>query len=522
MPLTKLTKATTPQVKHHDENLETYLDNQVQQINLYLPDERKTSSYPSVQAATDAVTGTDTVELPAGVITANIQGGPSYKGRGNVTEWRPSGDFGTCVELPIHIPAWYYKDISGIYFNGEGTTGAKGISYDNDPLAGRYSFNNLFLRNLDTGFNKPAGNIGNSWNHSSFEKLNWGTRSLGNSIQHTGCDYYQHCVWSEINVYALYYNGLNQNGGFGNVVVRDGVMQMSQGGGIYLKDKVSDCPHAPLWVSNIWFEAMAQADAVQVDGVAVKPRQMHLINTEAAYAEGCYLNNIQLQNSHLHCYGTRHDNADGHQDFVVDDASTFTADRIYLNGSSGPDLIVSSILSQTLKFAGTDLSIRGEMPRNRFYTPMQGNKLKALTFNGGAHSWSGSGSAVPTLVPNGLLSPNCSQYTLPANSLLEMPDSKVTVTAGLWYVWGVSARVLSGSTTMEMSSGVRFGSVFTKTGRWVATFGVGQATTTGVVGLYATTPAGGCSLQLADYFVAEFATESQALEFANLRVALEE
>ncbi|WP_312754469.1 hypothetical protein, partial [Escherichia coli] len=128
-------------------------------------------------------------------------------------------------------------------------------------------------------------------------------------------------------------------------------------------------------ISNVWFEAVATADAVNVDGAAIEPRTLHLIDTSIFYAEYSYINSIKLERSNLITYGCRFDNADGNQSIEIDAESTIKAYDTYLNGTPGKDVIVESIASQTGKLHTIDLCLRGSITKGRLFNTPSGNKL---------------------------------------------------------------------------------------------------------------------------------------------------
>ncbi len=340
---------------------------------------------------------------------------------------------------------------------------------------------------------------------------------------HCGADTLYNFHMNSISTYAVYLNATigasSTGGGIGGWWLKDSIIEGSEGGGVYLKSKPGDCPSAPCGISNVWFEAIATADAVNVDGAAIEPRTLHLIDTSIFYAEYSYINSIKLERSNLVTYGCRFDNADGNQNIEIDADSTIKSYDTYLNGSSGKDVIVESIASQTGKIHTIDLCLRGSITKGRLFNLPSGNKLKAIPFDEGTHTWGGNASVTGSLVGMGLHSKNCESFTFPANAVLELTDSNFTINKGLWYVWGINARLNSGDMNMRITGGITLGGIHLKQGEWVSTFGVAQADASESASLYVTTSSESV-LYLADYFVAEFASQSEALAFANTRMAL--
>lgn len=519
--MAKLTKPKTDKVLHKQESLESSLDK-------FLPRKRNSSSYDTLQLAIDDTPAGGTLNIDRGTYVAPlVVGNLNIVGDGAATLIRQKEGFSKAVRLKTSIPHWAFHHSGSFSIDGTGTVGATGIGFDeNEQYAGRHNVSDVYLHNLNKAIEKPAGNIGNTWRHISIDACQWGYYAKSASEMHCGADTLYNVHMSNIDTYAIYLNATvgadsNFGGGIGGWWLKDSIIEGAKGGGIYLKNKKGDTPQAPCGISNVWFEAVAKEGAVNVDGAAIKPRTLHLIDTSIFYAEYSYINNIKLENSNLVTYGCRFDNADLNQDFDIDSNSTVKAYDAYLNGSSGGDVIVESIASQLAQLETASVSMRGSLPRSRMYNPSSGRKLKAITFANGTHTWGGNADVQVSSVPDGLLSPTCEKFVFPRASITELTESRVTTTKDKWYVYGISAYLESGYADMEIKGGITFGRVFLKQGQWISTFGVAQASRPDTANLYCTTSEG-ATVKLADYFVVEFDTQAEALAFANLRVALEE
>lgn len=486
-------------------------------------DIRHSGDFSTLQAAIDeSLAKNDLIVSPGEYSESITVGNAQLKGVGGATVLKTPADFTNTVQVSSSTPHWQFRHSGGFAIDGSGTTGSAGISFDpSDQYSGRHNFSDLYIHNINKAIQKPSGNIGNTWRNIGVSTCEWGYHAVSGSEMHCGADTLYNFHFDGISTYAVYLNGTVDNGGIGGWWLKDSIIEASGGGGIYLKSKSGDCPKSPCGVSNVWMEAIATSSAVQVDGVAQKPRVLKLVDTAIFFAEYSYLNNIELSNSNLVTYGCRFDNADGNQDIVVDAQSTIVAHDVYLNGSSGKDVIVESVASQSATIATTNLSLRGNLTRGRVFNTPTGNKLMAITFDSGSHYFSGSGTVNGSAVSDGLHAATCTEFSFPGAGLFEVVASRTTITSGRWYVWGVNSRLQSGSADISITSGITMGSVYTKPGEWISTFGVGKASATGTVALYVSTGGGsGATVRFSDFFIAEFTTQAQALAFANSRMSL--
>ena len=489
----------------------------------HINDIKHSGDFSTLQAAVDASLPKNDLLISPGEYTEKVTiGNAQLKGVGGAVVLKTPADFTNTVQVNLSTPHWQFRHSGGFVIDGSGTTGSVGISFDpSDQYSGRHNFSDLYIHNINKAIQKPSGNIGNTWRNIGISTCEWGYHAVSGSAMHCGADTLYNIHFDGISTYAIYLNGTVDNGGIGGWWLKDSIIEASGGGGIYLKSKPGDCPTSPCGVSNVWMEGVATSPAVNVDGVAQKPRVLKLVDTAIFFAEYSYLNNIELSNSNLVTYGCRFDNADGNQDIVVDAQSTIVAHDVYLNGSSGKDVIVESVASQSATIATTNLSLRGNLTRGRLFNTPTGNKLKVITFDAGSHEFSGSATVSGSTVSDGLHAATCTEFSFPGAGLFEMVASRTTITSGRWYVWGVNSRLQSGSADISITSGITMGSVYTKPGEWISTFGVGKASATGVVALYASTGgSSGATVRFSDFFIAEFTTQDQALAFANSRMSL--
>ncbi|QPL11059.1 tail fibers protein [Escherichia phage ES17] len=495
-------------------------------------DIKHSGDFPTLQAAVNAsLPKNDLIVSPGEYSEAITIGSTQLKGVGGATVLKAPSNFTDTIQVKASTPHWQFRHSGGFAIDGSGTTGAVGISFDpTDQYAGRHNFSDVYIHNINKAIQKPSGNIGNTWKGIGVQGCDWGYWAQSASEMHLGSDTLQNMHFDGISTYCVYLNATTGEapgtfgGGVGGWWIKDSIMEASGGGGIYLKNKDGDCPTAPCGVSNVWMEAIATTPAINVDGVSQKPRVLKLIDTSIFFAEYTYLNNVELQNSNLVTYGCRVDNSDGHMDISVDANSSFVADQLYLNGSSGKDVMVRSVAAQTGKIGQSwtpNMSMRGYLPEGYIYR-VPGNKLVVKPFDGGTAEFSGTASSTGSLQPQGQLSQSCMYFEIPGAAEYELTGAAFQITSGNWYVWGISTELVQGTpTNFRIGGDINVGEVFTKGGQWVSTFGVAQASASGSVNLrLSTAGTGGVVLRLADYFVAEFTTQAEAMRFANSRRAL--
>lgn len=489
----------------------------------HINDIKHSGDFSTLQAAVDASLPKNDLLISPGEYTEKVTiGNAQLKGVGGAVVLKTPADFTNTVQVNLSTPHWQFRHSGGFAIDGSGTTGGVGISFDpSDQYSGRHNFSDLYIHNINKAIQKPSGNIGNTWRNIGVSTCDWGYYAVSGSEMHCGADTLYNIHFDGISTYAVYLNGAIDNGGIGGWWLKDSIIEASGGGGIYLKSKSGDCPTSPCGVSNVWMESVATSSAVQVDGIAQKPRVLKLVDTAIFFAEYSYLNNIELSNSNLVTYGCRFDNANGNQDIVIDEQSTIVAHDVYLNGSSEQNVIVESVASQTGKINTINLSIRGNLTRGRVFNTPTGNKLQAITFDSGSHNFEGSSTVTGSIVSDGIHAATCTQFTFPGAGVYEMPASRANIVSGRWYVWGVNSRIIEGSASAGFTSAINLGKVYLKKGEWISTFGVAQAEASGVVSLYVSTQGStGATIKFSDFFIAEFSTQSEAISFANMRMSL--
>lgn len=493
-----------------------------------LDDIKHSANYSDLQAAIDATNPRDDLLITAGTYPGEYtSGNANLIGVGYGVNFTP-GIGKTSLTLSESSRLWQYRHAENFLITGSvDVPQGIGITFGGSPtpnLDGRWNFKHIAFDGLDIGVFKPKGNIGNTYQHCSYLGCNYGHKAESDPNMHVGADTWRDCHFAGINTYGIYLNGSiggpAPGGGLDGLAIRDCIMEASPGGGIYFKGN-GLAPVVPPTISNVWFELVATADTVTVDGVPQAPRQLKLENVPVTVAEGCYFNNIELINSTLVAKNCRFDNASGVYDINVNSGSQIIAHDLIVGGSVGPKVFVESVSDVSFPVANSlDLSLRGTCLKGRIKRLSNGQAMLSESFAGaGPWQFLGTSTVDATSVTDGVLSDTCGQIVVPAGATVML---NVPASLAQYYtlVWGASLKLVSGDVTATLSDSINIGSLYTSTGEWVHTFGVGQLGTAGTVKLTLSSVAG-CVLRMSDVFVAQFANKYDAYNFANSRMSID-
>lgn len=492
-----------------------------------LDDIKHSANYPDLQAAIDATNPRNDLLITAGTYPGEYtSGNANLIGVGYGVNFTP-GIGKTSLTLSESSRLWQYRHAENFLITGSvDVPQGIGITFGGSPtpnLDGRWNFKHIAFDGLDIGVFKPKGNIGNTYQHCSYLGCNYGHKAESDPNMHVGADTWRDCHFAGINTYGIYLNGSvggpAPGGGLDGLAIRDCIMEASPGGGIYFKGN-GLAPVVPPTISNVWFELVATADTVTVDGVPQAPRQLKLENVPVTVAEGCYFNNIELINSTLVAKNCRFDNASGVYDINVNSGSQIIAHDLIVGGSVGPKVFVESVSDVPFPVANSlDLSLRGTCIKGRIKRLSNGQAMLSESFAGaGPWQFLGTSTVDAISVTDGVLSDTCGQIVVPAGATVML---NVPASLAQYYtlVWGASLKLVSGDVTATLSDSINIGSLYTSTGEWVHTFGVGQLGAAGTVKLTLSSVAG-CVLRMSDVFVAQFANKYDAYNFANSRMSI--
>lgn len=493
-----------------------------------LNDIKHSANYPDLQSAIDATYPRNDLLVTTGIYTGEYtSGNANIIGAGYGTTFTP-GIGKTSLTLSESSRLWQYRHAENFLISGAiGAPQGIGITFGGSSvpnLDGRWNFKHIAFDGLDVGVYKPKGNIGNTYQHCSYLDCNYGHKAESDPGMHVGADTWRDCHFAGISTYGIYLNGAvggpAPGGGLDCVAIRDCIMEASPGGGIYFKGN-GLAPVVPPTISNVWFELVATATTVTVDGVPQAPRQLKLENVPVTVAEGCYFNNIELINSTLVAKNCRFDNASGVYSINVDDGSQIIAHDLIAGGSVGGKIHVESVADVSFPVADAlSMSLRGTKLNGRIKRLPTGTVLNSQSFSGaGPWGFVGTSSVDATSVTDGVLSDTCAQLVIPAGYTLFLNVTAANIAQYYQIVWGCSLKLVSGDVVASIADSVSLGELYTSPGEWVHTFGVGQTATAGTCRLKFQSTSG-CTIRISDYFVTQFAKKQDAYDFANSRQSI--
>jgi hypothetical protein len=132
----------------------------------------------------------------------------------------------------------------------------------------------------------------------------------------------------------------------------------------------------------------------------------------------------------------------------------------------------------------------------------------------------GDNALTGTIVNGGCLNKTCLQLNLTVGDIAMLPT--VNLTADKWAVWGVSLKATQVGSLyfIEGQGGTSvLGHAISDLNKWTHTWGVAQVGVSAPVQLRLTLNANG-TVYIENYFIAEFDTEKEAIDFANARRAI--
>lgn len=490
-----------------------------------LNDVPHSGDFPSVQEAIDAATPRGRVVVSPGVHSESlVTGNADIEGSGYSSILKPGGE-DYAIKVLQSVPHWERRSISKVSIQGAATSDSVGVLYDpSDMLSGRWNISYVGMADFGVCIKKPAGNIGNTYQTINFRTSEYGYRAESVPGMHSGCDTFRDCYFQGISKYCI--DIVNAIEGGGSVQIQDSIMEQCTGGGIRI-DYNNIVPYTPIVMRNVWFELIATAPTINRDGSEEVPRQVKLINTPQAYIEESYLTNIELINSNLIARNCRIDTVSSNfYSMNVDASSSFIVENLYAGGEVGGVPIIKSVASQSGLLASSNLSLRGAPTVQAIKGAMgyHGTVRAADLYSGvvGSTTWSfpGTEQVTANCVEDGVaIGYGCAEVSINAGSS-QLSSEVATITGGLWYVWGVNAKLVSGTGIFRFTESVTAGDIYTVDGKWTSTFGIGKAGTSGTIRLYLTAQTD-TVIRLQNFFIVEFNTEADALAFCNARVAVE-
>lgn len=460
------------------------------------------------------------------LITPNTYTGQYTSGNANLigtgynVKFKPSPG-STSITLSESSRLWQYRHAQNFLIEGNiSAPQGTGIAFGSSNLDGRWNFRDIAFDGLDIGIYKPKGNIGNTYQHCSYLECNYGHKAYSDPTMHAGSDTWRDCHFAGIKKYCIYLNGKvggpAPGGGIDGIKIQDCIMEQCEGGGIYLNGN-DLAPVVPPVISNVWFELVAKDATVDIDGVVQKPRQLKLVDMPAVVAEQCYFDNIELINSTLVARGCRFDDAAQAMDISIDNTSAIIVHDLIAGGSVGNKITVESIANQSYPSADTkDLSMKAARIYGRVYNLSSGEVLMKESFSGnGPWQFFGTATVDAFSASDGVISGKSGQLVIPAGFSVSL-NSSANIEKNFYQVWGCSMKLVSGDVSAFLGDTALLGGIYSETGKWIHSFGIGRAAKSGSVKMMISTVSG-CTVRVSDMFVVQFEKATEAYDFANSR-----
>lgn len=438
------------------------------------------------------------------------------------------------IKSSVTHPNWERRRLENLKIVGASRNNTVGFKFDEDTLAGRRHLNYVSFSNLDVAIKKPKGNIGNTYQNLNIAQCNYGYVADSDPTMHTGCDTFRDCQFDNISKWVI---DIDDNyGGAGQLAIYDSIFEYCTAGiRINLHNKLS---YSPPIIKNCWFEEVANSvevaygtfKTVDTRHGTETARMIKLIDVPQIIIDGCYLANMELINSTVYAQNCRIDTATygGYSQFFIDANSRLYADNLTAFGLVHKDIIVRSVTTRRQKTsASASFSFRGEVPKGILNQPLTSTNYIGRTYNGVVGTsvgikerTYGDNALTGNIANGGCLNKTCLQLPLTVGDIAMLPT--VNLTADKWAVWGVSLKASAIGQFLFMDGQVGtsvLGEAISDLNKWTHTWGVAQVGVSAAVQLRLALNANG-TVYIENYFIAEFDTEKEALDFANTRMAI--
>ena len=440
------------------------------------------------------------------------------------------------IKSSVTHPNWERRRLENLKIVGASRNNTIGFKFADDILAGRRHLNYVSFSNLDVAIKKPKGNIGNTYQNLNISQCNYGYVAVAEAglKMHTGCDTFRDCQFDNISKWAIDIDDAYV--GAGQLAIYDSIFQYCTSGiRINLHNNITFSP--PI-IKNCWFEEVANSSetaygtfkTIDTRHGSETARMIKLIDVPQIIIDGCFLTNMELINSTVYAQNCRIDNSsfNGYPQFFIDGNSRLYADNLVAFGAVHKDIIVRSVTARQQK-TGTEISFsfRGEVTKGVLNQPLTSINYIGRTYNGTAGTTVGikertygDNALTGNIINGGCLNKTCLQLPLTVGYSAMLPT--VNFTADKWAVWGVTLKASARGQFLFMDGqgGTSvLGEAIVDVGKWTHTWGVAQVGISSPVQLRITLAAAG-NVYIENYFIAEFGTEKEAIDFANARMAI--
>jgi hypothetical protein len=397
------------------------------------------------------------------------------------------------------------------------------VTYSTDiTSAGRCIFNSVSFQGCVIGFNKPWGNLGNTFNRCYFAGNSYGYWGVENAVHPmpAGEDIFNNCSFTLNTLAALYSSSIQ---GVGQIIINNGNFQLNPGFAIFVDGYTKG--YTPLRLNNVWFEGNATVTPTAVNGTSYPTRDIYLHNVAYALFDGCNFTaaSRQLVNStarETNCnYNTSPDFVDATSTLLQDNINTW-------NVHSPTSALVQSVAKADVGF-GTSYGSSWLIPERS--TIVGGyTRLGASQYNGTvAVTTYDFDAATATTVADGVLYDTCAELTMPNGTTCKdkTANGLISYTSGRYYVWSMDVKLVTAAipTTMYFLGTGGFNrdiSTLLVQGKWVTVGGVvkADATANAYAPYIINTSGSPVTLRMSAVQVVEFLTEADAINYFNARL----
>jgi hypothetical protein len=486
----------------------------------------------AIHAAILGVPSGSTIEFPAGTFKMNITLDKfvHLKGAGQTaTIFKPFATPGCIIQQTYYpgIGIMQLTKIQDIQFNGAATgvvdTGVRcgHASYTtNDENTGKLHFDHCSFFYFDKCVSRPYGNIYVVFTNCEFSVANYHVWSTSNAspIMHCGCLFFDKCHLEYANLASVYIDSSVQ--GTGQVISTGSIFENNPGF-IWFVKNFNNTGDVGFNITDTWQEANYTAASVTIDAVAyTPPKYAYFTNANLVNFNGSPVGPMTLTNSVVlggkfnADFMTAGSGAVGAAAPVLDADSSFLLSDTQTNGAVNPTYTRSFIRAEV----GANSAAR--VP-HRSWLSAGGHNATAIAVQPCTALIGGAMAPITqTLVAtDGVLFRPCIELTITAatNNYDDTPGAYITTTAGKWYVFLVTYKLVSGTMpTVVWGGGVPFGAVMPSVlgGLWVTMATIAKevspiARQLNFIG------SANATLRIGGYCMLEFATRQEALIFLD-------
>ena len=389
-----------------------------------------------------------------------------------------------------------------------------------DENAGWAEFNHVTFAYLDKCVKRLYGNLGVIFNHCNFLYANYHTWSQSYSNMHAGCFYLYRCNLEYANVACHYLN--SSFAGSGQVVFDCCIMENNPGF-LFFVQNFANNGDSGIVIRDCWNEQnYTSSSQVNVMGTNYTPTWGYFANTPLVEVENTQLGPVTLISSNLRTRrcaidkmtpgnavagaggvsGANSCSIDSNSSMLVEDAQMFY-------GSANP-VYTRSLLWTAAGYASASVV------KHRTWSTKGGHNSTNVLKNPCTSSFSTTGYVITTtnVATDGVLFTPCQQMVAAGSGLATDPLG-IVVTAGKYYVWGVTYKLISGTMpSISWPGGQPFTVNMPASSEWVTVMGICKATNTGTYNLnYNFSVA--ATIYLGGFFMLEFNTLQDAMVFAD-------